>query len=223
MKFETLTQGTPTQSHRGRKDQDLETDGLRLLGACGRYRRCCRWSKRVGRGTCNSVANRGHCTRMAAEARRSGPAVCRQVGDPGWNSKNGRSRNICGNTRASLAHHWHRARDARRQRFGFPIRGRGSFLELTNATCGRAESCPFGTDRTRAACWAAGHSPKHRNLRGSGAARGLPPPSAKRRRRREGYGSSAADPSKTLRPSDRTGLRDLSAAQHSCSIRFSWT
>ena len=31
VKFETLTQGTPTQSHRGRKDQDLETDGLRLL------------------------------------------------------------------------------------------------------------------------------------------------------------------------------------------------
>jgi len=32
VKFENLTQGTPTQSHRGRKDQDLETEGLRLLG-----------------------------------------------------------------------------------------------------------------------------------------------------------------------------------------------
>jgi hypothetical protein len=31
VKFETLTQGTPTQSHRDRKDQALETDGLRLL------------------------------------------------------------------------------------------------------------------------------------------------------------------------------------------------
>jgi hypothetical protein len=32
VKFESLTQGTPTQSHRGRKHQDLETDSLRLLG-----------------------------------------------------------------------------------------------------------------------------------------------------------------------------------------------
>jgi hypothetical protein len=32
VKFENLTQGAPPQLHRGRKDQDLEAGGLRLLG-----------------------------------------------------------------------------------------------------------------------------------------------------------------------------------------------
>jgi len=32
LKFENLTQGTPTQARRSRQNQDLETEGLRLLG-----------------------------------------------------------------------------------------------------------------------------------------------------------------------------------------------